>query len=76
VEDMCYEIRRDEGCVDESANHALVNAGEKTLCERRRARRRLGFDYYYRVACVACSAVVGKLARETRAVMKGRGWDP
>ena len=27
VEDMCYERRRAEACVDESAHHALVNAG-------------------------------------------------
>jgi ankyrin repeat protein len=26
VEDMCYERRRAEACVDESAHHALVNA--------------------------------------------------
>jgi hypothetical protein len=25
---MCYERRRAEACVDESAHHALVNAGE------------------------------------------------
>ena len=28
VEDMCYEIRRAEACVDESADHTLVNAGD------------------------------------------------
>ena len=27
VEDMCYERRRAEACVDVSAHHALVNAG-------------------------------------------------
>ena len=27
VEDMCYERRRAEACVDESAHHALANAG-------------------------------------------------
>ena len=27
VEDMCYERRRAKACVDESAHHALVNAG-------------------------------------------------
>jgi hypothetical protein len=36
VEDMCYERRRAEACVDESAHHALVNAGVGRLCERRR----------------------------------------
>ena len=29
VEDMCYEIRRVEACVDEADHHTLVNAGEK-----------------------------------------------
>jgi hypothetical protein len=29
VEDMCYEIRRAEGCVDQSDHHTLVNAGER-----------------------------------------------
>ena len=29
MEDMCYERRRAEACVDESAQHALVNAGER-----------------------------------------------
>ncbi len=31
VEDMCYERRRAEACVDESAHHALVNAGGKEI---------------------------------------------
>jgi hypothetical protein len=29
VEDMCYEIRRAEACVDLSAHHTLVNAGKR-----------------------------------------------
>jgi hypothetical protein len=29
VEDMCYEIRRAEACVDKADHHTLVNAGEK-----------------------------------------------
>jgi hypothetical protein len=49
VEDMCYERRRAEACVDESAHHALVNAGGREIqcvkegggaegeCERERA---------------------------------------
>ena len=28
---MCYERRRAEACVDESAHHALVNAGGREL---------------------------------------------
>ena len=31
VEDMCYERRRAEACVDESAHHALVNAGDREI---------------------------------------------
>jgi hypothetical protein len=30
-EDMCYERRRAEACVDEAAHHALVNAGEREI---------------------------------------------
>ena len=31
VEDMCYERRRAEACVDLSAHHALVNAGYREI---------------------------------------------
>ena len=31
VEDMCYERRQAEACVDESAHHALVNAGGREI---------------------------------------------
>jgi hypothetical protein len=31
VEGMCYERRRAEACVDWSAHHALVNAGEREI---------------------------------------------
>ncbi len=31
VEDMCYERRGAEACVDESAHHALVNAGGREI---------------------------------------------
>jgi hypothetical protein len=31
VEDRCYERRRAEACVDESAHHALVNAGGREI---------------------------------------------
>jgi hypothetical protein len=30
---MCYERRRAEACVDESAHHALVNAGGRESIE-------------------------------------------
>ena len=32
VENMCYEIRRAEACVDYSDHHTLVNAGERGYC--------------------------------------------
>ena len=28
---MCYEVRRAESCVEESAHHALVNARERDI---------------------------------------------
>ena len=31
VEDMCYERRRAEACVDESAHHTLVNEGGREI---------------------------------------------
>jgi hypothetical protein len=31
VEDMCYERRRAEACVDESAHYGLVNAGGREI---------------------------------------------
>jgi len=31
VEVMCYERRRDEACVDQSAHHAQVNAGKREI---------------------------------------------
>jgi len=31
VEDVCYKRRRAEACVDLSAHHALVNAGEREI---------------------------------------------
>ena len=35
VEDMCYERRRVKACVDESAHHALVNAGgRESVCKK------------------------------------------
>jgi len=37
---MCYDRRRAEACVDESAHHALTNAGVGRLWERRRGNRR------------------------------------
>ena len=31
MEDMCYERRRAEACVDQSAHHALANAGGREI---------------------------------------------
>jgi hypothetical protein len=31
VEEMCYERRRADACVDQSAHHALVNAGDREI---------------------------------------------
>ena len=31
MKDMCYEVRRTEACVDQSAHHALVNARERDI---------------------------------------------
>ncbi len=31
VDDMCYDRRRAEACVDESARHALANAGGREI---------------------------------------------
>jgi hypothetical protein len=31
VDDMCYDRRRAEACVDESAHHALANAGGREI---------------------------------------------
>jgi hypothetical protein len=31
MEDMCYERLRAEACVDKSAHHALVTAGERDI---------------------------------------------
>ncbi len=31
VEDMCYDTRRAEACVDESAHHALANEGGREI---------------------------------------------
>ena len=31
MDDMCYDRRRAEACVDESARHALANAGGREI---------------------------------------------
>ena len=40
VEDMCYERRRAEACVDESAHHALVNAGGREIVGKKEGEQK------------------------------------
>jgi len=35
---MCYDRRRAEACVDESAHHALANAGGREIVGKKEAR--------------------------------------
>ena len=52
VDDMCYDRRRAEDCEDESAHHALANAGGREIVGKTRGvgrlwerRRVLQFDH-------------------------------
>jgi hypothetical protein len=40
VEDMCYERRRAEDCVDESAHHALANAGGRKIVGKKEGEQK------------------------------------
>jgi hypothetical protein len=40
VEDMCYERRRAEACVDESAHHALANAGGREIVVKKEGEQK------------------------------------
>ena len=40
VEDMCYERRRAEACVDESAHHALANAGGREIVGKKEGEQK------------------------------------
>ena len=40
MEDMCYERRRDEACVDESAHHALANAGGREIVGKKEGEQK------------------------------------
>ncbi len=40
VEDMCYDIRRAEACVDESAHHALANAGGREIVGKKEGEQK------------------------------------
>ena len=46
VEDMCYDIRRAEACVDESAHHALANAGGREIVGKKEGEQK-GSAYRY-----------------------------
>ena len=37
---MCYERRRAEACVDESAHHALVNAGGREIVGKKEGEQK------------------------------------
>jgi len=50
VEDMCYERRRAEACVDESAHHALANAGGREIIKFGGITLKHTISYYYRVS--------------------------
>ena len=40
MEDRCYERRRAEACVDESAHHALVNAGGREIVGKKEGEQK------------------------------------
>ena len=40
VEDMCYERRRAEACVDESAHHTLANAGGREIVGKKEGEQK------------------------------------
>ena len=54
MEDMCYERRRAEACVDESAHHALANAGGREIVGKKEqkgsARGSVHWGCYYATA--------------------------
>ena len=37
---MCYDIRRAEACVDESAHHALANAGGREIVGKKEGEQK------------------------------------
>ena len=39
---MCYERRRAEACVDESAHHALANAGSREIVGKKEGEQKEG----------------------------------
>ena len=40
VDDMCYDRRRAEACVDESAHHALANAGGREIVGKKEGEQK------------------------------------
>ena len=40
VDDMCYDRRRAEACVDESARHALANAGGREIVGKKEGEKK------------------------------------
>ncbi len=41
MEDMCYERRRAEACVDQSAHHALANAGGREIVGKKEGEKKV-----------------------------------
>ena len=40
MDDMCYDRRRAEACVDESARHALANAGGREIVGKKEGEQK------------------------------------
>ena len=40
MDDMCYDRRRAEACVDESAHHALANAGGREIVGKKEGEQK------------------------------------
>ena len=63
MEDICYERRRAEACVDESAHHALANAGGREIvCLGKEEGGRRGMPHVYSPAgCSAAAHLLGEI---------------
>ncbi len=85
VEDMCYERRRAEDCVDESAHHALANAGGRKIVGKKEgdqkgsARGSVHWGCYYATALdivLVRVCVCVYYCRTYYKAVRGGGWDP
>ena len=50
---MCYERRRDEACVDESAHLALANAGGREIVGKKEGEQKGSAHRYFGTLVVA-----------------------